>query len=135
MVLTSDNPRDEAPGVILPQILAGVAGRDEVDVIEDRREAIAHALAEAAPADVVLIAGKGHEDYQEIAGVKRRFSDVDEARERRCAGARGGLHHDDAGRGPARCCPARGWSATAAWPSRACTATRAACAPATCSSR
>ncbi len=81
VVLTSDNPRDEAPGFILSQILAGVAGHDEVDVIEDRREAIAHALAEAAPSDVVLLAGKGHEDTQEIAGVKRAFSDVQEARE------------------------------------------------------
>jgi murE/murF fusion protein len=81
VVLTNDNPRDEAPGFILSQILAGIAGHDEVDVIEDRHEAIAHALAEAAPADVVLLAGKGHEDTQEIAGVKRRFSDVDEAHE------------------------------------------------------
>ena len=79
VVLTNDNPRDEAPGFILSQILAGIAGHDEVDVIEDRHEAIAHALAEAAPADVVLLAGKGHEDTQEIAGVRRRFSDVDEA--------------------------------------------------------
>ena len=54
----------------------------EVDVLQiplHRREAIAHALAEAGPADVVLLAGKGHEDYQEIAGVKRPFSDVAEA--------------------------------------------------------
>ncbi len=89
VVLTSDNPRDEAPGFILSQILAGITGHDEVDVIEDRREAIARALADAAPPDVVLLAGKGHEDTQEIAGVERRFSDVDEAREglRRRAGA------------------------------------------------
>jgi UDP-N-acetylmuramoyl-L-alanyl-D-glutamate--2,6-diaminopimelate ligase len=79
VVLTSDNPRDESPGYILSQILAGVAGHDEVDVIEDRREAIAHVLAEAAAADVVLLAGKGHEDTQEIAGVKRAFSDLHEA--------------------------------------------------------
>ena len=81
VVLTSDNPRDEAPVFILSQILAGITGHDEVDVIDDRREAIAHALAGAAPADVVLLAGKGHEDTQEIAGVKRRLSDVDEARQ------------------------------------------------------
>jgi len=79
VVLTNDNPRDETPGFILSQILAGIAGHDEVDVIEDRHEAIAHALAEAAPADVVLLAGKGHEETQEIAGTLRRFSDVDEA--------------------------------------------------------
>lgn len=80
VVLTSDNPRDEAPGFILSQILAGIAGHDEVDVVEDRREAIAHAIGAAAPADVVLLAGKGHEDTQEIAGVKRAFSDLREAR-------------------------------------------------------
>jgi len=80
VVLTSDNPRNEAPGFILSQILAGITGHDEVDVIEDRHEAIAHALAQAAPADVVLLAGKGHEATQEIAGVKREFSDLREAR-------------------------------------------------------
>jgi UDP-N-acetylmuramoyl-L-alanyl-D-glutamate--2,6-diaminopimelate ligase len=80
VVLTSDNPRDEAPQHILAQILAGLTGHDEVAVIDDRREAIAHALAQAAPADVVLLAGKGHEDTQEIAGVKRPFSDLLEAR-------------------------------------------------------
>ena len=79
VVLTSDNPRDEPPGLILAQILAGVTGHNEVDVIEDRREAIALAVRDAAPGDVVLLAGKGHEDYQEIAGLKRPFSDVDEA--------------------------------------------------------
>lgn len=80
VVLTSDNPRDEPPALILAQILAGVAGHDEVQVLEDRREAIAHAIAAAAPGDVVLIAGKGHETTQEVAGVKRPFSDADEAR-------------------------------------------------------
>ena len=80
VVLTSDNPRDEALGFILSQILAGIAGHDEVDVVEDRREAIAHAIGAAATADVVLLAGKGHEDTQEIAGVKRAFSDLREAR-------------------------------------------------------
>jgi UDP-N-acetylmuramyl-tripeptide synthetase len=80
VVLTSDNPRDEAPCFILSQILAGIAGgRDEVDVIDDRAQAIAHALAQAAPADVVLIAGKGHETTQETAGVKQPFSDLDQA--------------------------------------------------------
>ncbi|EGJ11505.1 UDP-N-acetylmuramoyl-L-alanyl-D-glutamate--2,6-diaminopimelate ligase [Rubrivivax benzoatilyticus] len=80
VVATSDNPRDEAPCFILSQILAGVAGHDEVDVIEDRHEAIAYAVANAAPGDVVLLAGKGHEDYQEIKGVRRPFSDETEAR-------------------------------------------------------
>lgn len=80
VVATSDNPRDEAPCFILSQILAGVTGHDEVDVIEDRHEAIAYAVANAAPGDVVLLAGKGHEDYQEIKGVRRPFSDETEAR-------------------------------------------------------
>jgi len=80
VVATSDNPRDEAPCFILSQILAGVTGHDEVDVIEGRHEAIAFAVANAAPGDVVLLAGKGHEDYQEIKGVRRPFSDETEAR-------------------------------------------------------
>jgi UDP-N-acetylmuramoyl-L-alanyl-D-glutamate--2,6-diaminopimelate ligase len=79
VVLTSDNPRDEAPDAILAQILAGVTGHDDVDVMADRREAIAHAVRAAAAGDVVLLAGKGHEDTQEIAGVKRPFSDLVEA--------------------------------------------------------
>ncbi len=80
VVLTSDNPRDESAHHILAQILAGITGHDEVDVIEDRREAIAHAVARAANEDVILLAGKGHEDTQEVAGVKRPFSDMVEAR-------------------------------------------------------
>jgi UDP-N-acetylmuramoyl-L-alanyl-D-glutamate--2,6-diaminopimelate ligase len=81
VVLTSDNPRDEPPGYILAQILAGITGHDEVDVVEDRREAIALAIGRAAAADVVLLAGKGHEQTQEIAGVLRPFSDVQEAQQ------------------------------------------------------
>jgi UDP-N-acetylmuramoyl-L-alanyl-D-glutamate--2,6-diaminopimelate ligase len=80
VVLTSDNPRHEAPQLILAQILAGIVGHDEVDVIEDRAAAIADAIARAGAADVVLLAGKGHEDYQEVAGVRRPFSDADAAR-------------------------------------------------------
>ncbi|HPO17671.1 MAG TPA: UDP-N-acetylmuramoyl-L-alanyl-D-glutamate--2,6-diaminopimelate ligase [Rubrivivax sp.] len=90
VVLTDDNPRDEPPGYILAQILAGIAGDDAVDVIEDRREAIAYAVAQAAPADVLLLAGKGHERTQEAAGASREFCDADEARAalaRRAAGA------------------------------------------------
>jgi UDP-N-acetylmuramoyl-L-alanyl-D-glutamate--2,6-diaminopimelate ligase len=88
VVLTSDNPRDEAPGFILAQILAGIAGHDEVDVIEDRREAIAMATSSARAADVILLAGKGHEPYQESGGMRRAFSDLSEARDalRRRAG-------------------------------------------------
>jgi len=83
VVITSDNPRLESPPAILVQILAGVhaanPGHDEVDVIEDRHEAIHGVLRAAEAGDVVLIAGKGHEDYQDIAGIKRPFSDVAEA--------------------------------------------------------
>ena len=79
VIATSDNPRDESPAEILKQIRAGMTRADGVQVIEDRREAIAQAIAEADARDVVLIAGKGHEDYQEIAGVKHPFSDVIEA--------------------------------------------------------
>jgi UDP-N-acetylmuramoyl-L-alanyl-D-glutamate--2,6-diaminopimelate ligase len=77
VILTSDNPRHEAPQTILAQIAAGVGGPSEQ--IEDRQAAIAQAVAQAEPGDVLLIAGKGHEDYQEIAGVRRPFSDVDQA--------------------------------------------------------
>ncbi|MDO9285024.1 MAG: UDP-N-acetylmuramoyl-L-alanyl-D-glutamate--2,6-diaminopimelate ligase [Aquabacterium sp.] len=76
IVLTSDNPRHESPVAILEQIRAGMADSPAVVVIEDRRQAIAHAVGRAAANDVVLIAGKGHEDTQDIAGVKRPFSDA-----------------------------------------------------------
>ena len=79
VVITSDNPRHESPDFIISQILAGVVGHDEVDVIEARREAIAHAVRSADARDVILVAGKGHEDYQEVAGVKHPFSDLAEA--------------------------------------------------------
>jgi len=80
VLVTSDNPRHEAPQAILADIVAGLAARDAARVVEDRRAAIAQAVGEADPRDVVLVAGKGHEDYQEIAGVRHAFSDVDEAR-------------------------------------------------------
>ena len=80
VVITSDNPRNEAPAFILLQIVAGLNGSQErVKVIEDRRAAIAHAVRNADARDVILIAGKGHEDYQEIGGVKHHFSDIEEA--------------------------------------------------------
>ena len=82
VVVTTDNPRREAPAEIARQIVAGMQvgeGRSPVALIEDRREAIAHAVREAEPCDVILIAGKGHEAQQEIAGVKHPFSDAEEA--------------------------------------------------------
>jgi len=89
VVITSDNPRDEAPNFILSQILVGVIGHDDVDVMEDRRAAIAYAVKEARARDVVLVAGKGHEDYQEIAGVRHPFSDVEVAQSLLAARASG----------------------------------------------
>ena len=85
VVLCSDNPRHELPAAILAQISAGLR-RDAtpalatVAVIEDRRAAIEHAVRHASPRDVILVAGKGHENDQEIAGVKHHFSDVEVAR-------------------------------------------------------
>ena len=75
-VLTSDNPRSEDPMEILAQIEEGITttGCDYV-VIENRREAIRHALKMAGPGDVVILAGKGHETYQEIRGVKHPFDE------------------------------------------------------------
>ena len=78
--VTSDNPRHENPATIIEQILAGVPERAGLSVIEDRAAAIEAAIGAARAGDVVLLAGKGHEDYQEVAGVKRPFSDLDQAR-------------------------------------------------------
>ncbi len=81
VVVTSDNPRLEAPDFILAQIMVGAIGHDEVDMIENRAAAIRHAVTRASAADVVLIAGKGHEDYQDVGGVKHPFSDTRHAAE------------------------------------------------------
>jgi UDP-N-acetylmuramoyl-L-alanyl-D-glutamate--2,6-diaminopimelate ligase len=68
VVLTSDNPRFEDPNDILAQMQAGVKGQDQAKVltIPDRREAIKTAVTLAGPGDIVLVAGKGHETYQEV---------------------------------------------------------------------
>ena len=79
VVVTSDNPRGEPPAAILAEIVAGIAEPTKVTVVEDRRAAIARAIASADARDVILVAGKGHEDYQDIAGVKHPFSDAAEA--------------------------------------------------------
>ena len=80
-VVTSDNPRHERPSDILAEIVAGMAGTNKPMVIEDRRAAIAQAVRFADGRDVILIAGKGHEDYQEVGGMRIPFSDVVEARQ------------------------------------------------------
>jgi UDP-N-acetylmuramoyl-L-alanyl-D-glutamate--2,6-diaminopimelate ligase len=82
VVVTSDNPRSEPPGQIIEQVLAGIADRSSALVEEDRRSAIALALAEAGEGDLVVIAGKGHEQGQEFAdGHKIPFDDREVARE------------------------------------------------------
>jgi UDP-N-acetylmuramoyl-L-alanyl-D-glutamate--2,6-diaminopimelate ligase len=80
VIVTSDNPRSENPRAIIDEICAGIP---DPGVIRepDRRAAIAHAIAAAAAPDCVLIAGKGHESYQEVSGVRSPFSDAEVARE------------------------------------------------------
>ena len=75
VVVTSDNPRSEKPEAIIAQILLGLPQCDSVAVQGDRALAIAQTIAAAGPDDVILLAGKGHEATQEIAGVKTPFSD------------------------------------------------------------
>ena len=77
--LTSDNPRMENPASIISHILAGMGGQPHIQVQADRAQAIAESLMQADARDVVLIAGKGHEAAQEVAGQKFIFSDVDHA--------------------------------------------------------
>ena len=78
-IITSDNPRSEQPQAIIDDILAGCAGCANYRVVIDRAEAIAAALNEAKAGDVVIIAGKGHETYQEIGGEKLHFDDREAA--------------------------------------------------------
>ncbi len=75
VLVTNDNPRSEGPEAIAADILAGLAAPDAVQVQLDRGLAIRQALTQARPGDVVLVAGKGHETYQEQGGVKRPFDD------------------------------------------------------------
>jgi UDP-N-acetylmuramoyl-L-alanyl-D-glutamate--2,6-diaminopimelate ligase len=77
VIVTSDNPRGEDPRAIVADIVAGAGGRGQGVAIEvDRRKAIRRAIAEARRGDIVLVAGKGHEDYQEVRGARRPFSDA-----------------------------------------------------------
>lgn len=79
LILTSDNPRFEEPEAILADMQAGLEDhpdlQERTSTVVDRRQAITLAVSEAQPADVILIAGKGHEDYQDVRGTKHHFDD------------------------------------------------------------
>jgi len=81
LYITSDNPRTEKPQAILDEILTGISaqGGSKVTVEIDRRRAIERILRDAEPGDVVLLAGKGHENYQIVGSEKGHFDDVEEA--------------------------------------------------------
>src|SRR5690606_17799280 len=79
IVLTDDNPRGEDGAAIIADIEAGL-GAAHASVIRDRRAAILHALRDAVAGDVVLVAGKGHEEYQQVGAQRRPFSDRDVVR-------------------------------------------------------
>ena len=83
LILTSDNPRDEEPDAIIADMKAGLTSEElrRTICITDRREAIRTALRMAKPGSVVLVAGKGHETYQEVKGVRHHFDDREEVKE------------------------------------------------------
>jgi len=87
MVITSDNPRNEDPEIIIQDIVSGIKGGKFTTII-DRKDAIYYAIEHAQPGDIVVIAGKGHETYQEIKDKKYPFSDkeisLEALRRRRC---------------------------------------------------
>jgi len=78
VIVTDDNPRTETPSAITADIMAGFIAPEKVQLIHSRAQAIKAALALAGPDDLVLVAGKGHEDYQDIAGCKYPFSDSEQ---------------------------------------------------------
>jgi UDP-N-acetylmuramoyl-L-alanyl-D-glutamate--2,6-diaminopimelate ligase len=80
VIVTDDNPRSEDGDAIVADIVAGFRGRGAIRIERDRARAIALALQEAGADDIVLVAGKGHETYQEVAGVKHDFDDLAVAR-------------------------------------------------------
>ena len=89
VVVTDDNPRTEDPAAITDAIVEGFADPDAALVIHDRAVAIRRAIADSEPGDVVLVAGKGHESYQEIAGQRIPYSDVEHVK--RALGLTGGV--------------------------------------------
>lgn len=83
LILTSDNPRNEVPEDIIADMRAGLNSEElkRTECITDRREAIRNAIRRAKPGTVVLVAGKGHETYQEVCGVRHHFDDREEVKE------------------------------------------------------
>ena len=79
LVLTSDNPRSEQPQTIIAHMVAGLSDPAKAIICIDRAQAIAQTIEKAKPEDVILIAGKGHENYQEIKGLKTPFLDEKQA--------------------------------------------------------
>jgi len=77
VILTSDNPRDEDPFSIIRQIRSGVKGKVKLEIEENRKKAIAKAVDLAQTGDCILIAGKGHEDWQIIKEKKIKFNDAE----------------------------------------------------------
>ena len=77
VILTSDNPRSEDPTQIVEEMMKGVTFKERIKVLSivDRKEAIRTACVVAQPGDIILVAGKGHETYQEVKGVKNHFDD------------------------------------------------------------
>ena len=75
IVLTADNPRSESNKSIVAEILKGIKSKDKLHIEHDRKHAIAYAIRNAKHEDLIIIAGKGHEQYQEIAGERYSFSD------------------------------------------------------------
>ena len=78
VIVTSDNPRTENPDAIIEEIKKGFIGKDFLSIV-DRRLAINHAIEKAAIEDMILLLGKGHEDYQIIGKIKHHFDDKEEA--------------------------------------------------------
>lgn len=79
VIVTDDNPRGEDPAAIRAEILAGFSAAAQVTEVAERGAAIAQLIAQATPKDVLVLAGKGHEDYQEIQQQRQHFSDIEQA--------------------------------------------------------
>ena len=80
LILTDDNPRNEQGDLIIEHIMSGMSDASVATIERDRAKAIKLAIGQAVQGDVVLIAGKGHETYQEVNGVRQIFSDANQVR-------------------------------------------------------